>query len=728
MSLIRVPLRVCWLIAGLLVVLGVGNLPADEPTPGKVIRSAKSGPWSASATWEGGKVPEAGAKVLVRKGHVVEYDADAEAVIRSLHIAGTVTFRQDKNTLLNVGLIKVQHGESMDEDGADCKDHPKKEEAAVSTKDFSAGFTAPCLCCDGKPALLVGTPEQPIASKYVARIRLHYVDGMDKQSCPAIICCGGRMDFHGTPLSRSWVKLGASVPEPKKRNGEEGTVITLAEKVTGWKAGDRIIITATATQLANDHGPGSYRADAAKRGHQQYKSQTEERIIKSIEGDRVTLDQPLDFAHRGEGEFRAEVANLSRNVVVESADPAGGRGHIMYHRKSAGSISYAEFRHLGKEGILGRYALHYHLCGDTMRGSSVVGASIWESHNRWLTIHGTQYLVVRDCVGYKSIGHGYFLEDGTEVYNVLDRNLAVHAYRGLPLPNQALPFDKNEGSGFWWANCLNTFVGNVACECDQYGFRFEAIPKAGALVAKQKFGFPDKSFDLTLSVRQSNGATKSVDIRTLPFVRFDDNEVHGMNNYGLNLGEGNGAVGPDAKTPAVIRNFKAWQCRLAYRPAVPHVLIEKAELRSNTYGIYQPEYVGHDYRDVVQLGLDGGAIRARRLPGESKTGDGGGKVQPPEVEVAKLTPEDNLPPITVITHVRKEGDKLIVRGMTSDNGTVKRVWVNGSEANWIAESRGEWQVVLSGVKRGPVAVSAHAADMSGNVEQTRHEMTVVVSE
>lgn len=87
-----------------------------------------------------------------------------------------------------------------------------------------------------------------------------------------------------------------------------------------------------------------------------------------------------------------------------------------------------EFRHLGKEGVLGRYSLHFHLCGDTMRGASVIGASIWDSGNRWIMIHGTNYLIVRDCVGYRSQGHGFFLEDGTEVYNVLDRNLAVQAF------------------------------------------------------------------------------------------------------------------------------------------------------------------------------------------------------------------------------------------------------------------------------------------------------------
>ena len=114
----------------------------------------------------------------------------------------------------------------------------------------------------------------------------------------------------------------------------------------------------------------------------------------------------------------------------------------MYHRHSAGSISYAEFRHLGKEGVLGRYAIHYHLVGNTMRGSSVIGASIWDSGNRWVTIHGTNYLVVRDCVGYQSMGHGFFLEDGTEVFNVLDRNLAVQARAAEGLPKQVLPFDQ----------------------------------------------------------------------------------------------------------------------------------------------------------------------------------------------------------------------------------------------------------------------------------------------
>ena len=109
----------------------------------------------------------------------------------------------------------------------------------------------------------------------------------------------------------------------------------------------------------------------------------------------------------------------------------------------------------------------------------MIGASIWDSHNRWITIHGTNYLVVRDCVGYQSVGNGFFLEDGTEQYNVLDRNLAVQAFRGKPLPKQNLPFDKNEGAGFWWANGRNTLTRNVSCENDRYGYFFEVAKTDG---------------------------------------------------------------------------------------------------------------------------------------------------------------------------------------------------------------------------------------------------------
>jgi hypothetical protein len=745
-----------------------------------LIRSTRSGLWSAAATWEGGQVPAAGARVQVRAGHTVTYDVRSEAVIRSVHVAGTLTFARDRDTRLDVGLLKVQPGDDARENGFDCDAH-----------------LAPPAPGTPRPALEVGTPARPIPARHTALIRLVAVPGLDKESCPAIICCGGRMDFHGAPLSRTWVKLGATA-----KKGD--AAVTLAEPVAGWRPGDRVIVTAT--KLTRDDGRG--------------KHSTEERTVRAVEGTRLTLDRPLDVEHLGAGDYRGEVADLSRNVVVESADPAGVRGHTMYHRHSAGSISYAEFRHLGKEGLLGRYALHFHLCGDSMRGSSVVGASVWDSRNRWLTIHGTDYLVVRDCVGYRSVGHGFFLEDGTEAYNVLDRNLAVQALRGRPLPKQALPFDRNEGAGFWWANSLNTFTRNVACENGRYGYRFEATRTS--------------AFDLTLPVRRPDGTRRPTDVRTLPFVRFEGNEAHCDGLYGLNLGEGVARVGPDARHPFVVRDMKIWEIHYAFRPQSPSLLVERMRIHRAAYGVYHPNYDRHVYRDLeisetneepfnrghdddsVQYGvlavngltfagarmnyvpliqisddnptgaaeshfrnvrvidrrdrgrralvnLGGGprpqpktprgvpvylhdwygpgrhakvvSTRAKDLIGDGNTY----RAEPPltgdESRVAEvrdvpfpalLSPTDDLPPATVITHVCAAAGRVAVRGTTSDDGVVRRVLVNGRPARALAPNFAEWEAVLEGVRPGALKLTAGAEDAAGNVERTPHVTVVTV--
>jgi hypothetical protein len=546
------------------------------------IRSAGSGPWSDPATWQGGKVPPAGSRVQIRAGDTVTYDLNSDQALRAIHISGTLTFAPDKTTRLDVGLIKIQAGEAASEDGFDCDAHVARPDPALP-----------------RPALEVGRPEAAIDARHTATIRLVSFAGQDPKSCPAIVCCGGRMDFHGAPLSRTWVKVAVTA-------SKGDAAVTLAETVQGWRVGDRVVITDTQGVPSNQRKPPHGLAFVA-----------EERTIQAIEGNQLVLDTPLDRQHHGSDGQYVEVANLSRNVVVESADPEKGRGHTMYHRHSAGAISYAEFRHLGKEGALGRYPLHYHLCGDTMRGSYVIGASIWDSANRWLTIHGTNYLVVRDCVGYQSLGHGFFLEDGTEVYNVLDRNLAVQAYAHQRQVGQALPFDSNLGAGFWWANSLNTFTRNVACE-NNYGFFFEARPILGT--------------NLTLPVARPDGTSRPVDIRTLPFVRFENNETHTNNTVGFNLGEGVGNVGPDERHPFVIRNLNIWlEGYYAFRPMAPSVLVEGLQITRGAYGIYHPNFDRHVYRDVkfteislpIAPGYNGASIQNGKMTMDGLTFDYG---------------------------------------------------------------------------------------------------------
>ena len=533
--------------------------------------------------------------------------------------AGALRFAPCLDPGLDVGLTGVRAGDEYAEEGFDCEAHVEK-----------AGPGRP------EPTLEIGSPDRPIAAGKTAIIRLHFVEGMNKESCPAIVCCGGRWDAHGRPMARTWLKLGA----PAKA-GDTG--VSLADAATDWNAGDRIVLTGTQTH-----------------GLAKTESLSEERTITAVAGTKLTFDKPLAFAHAGEGEYRGEVANLTRNVVIESANPTGVRGHTMYHRDSAGSLGYAEFRHLGKKDLLGRYALHYHLAGDTMRGSSAVGLSIWDSENRFFTIHGTDYLVVRDVVGYKCLGHGFFLEDGTEVYNVLDRNLAVGVLAGKKLPKQALPFDQNEGAGYWWANSLNTFTRNVAAECDRYGFRYEATPGSG--------------HKLDFNIRQPDGSRKKTDVRTLPFVRFDDNEVHSSHGlYGVNLGEGVNRVGPDAKHPFVVRNLKIWDVHYAFRAQVPNLIVENLHIDHAAYGIYHPNFENHVYRKVYightntepfNRGHDDESVQYGALTVDGLEFDGCRSGGMPLIQIS-----DHNPTGAAATHIRG----INVRDWTKDTSQQKAI-------------------------------------------------------
>jgi len=736
------------------------------------VRSAKSGPWSDPATWDG-HAPRAGERVLVRAGHTVTYDVENHEALRMVHVSGTLTFSREKNTLLEVGLLRVAPGETCSEDGFDCHD------------EAPSGGTAT------RPVLEIGTAENPIPANVTATIRLRYFAGMNAETLPAIVACSGRWDIHGAPVARTWLKLAATAPK-------NSTSVTLEQAPAGWHVGDHLIVTGSRED--------DYLAAQKNAARDAFAGATEDRLITKIDGATLTLDRPLEYVHLGEGLLRSEVALLSHNVVVESADPAGIRGHTMYHRDSSGGISYAEFRHLGKRGILGKYSIHFHLVRDTMRGSGVTGASIWDSDNRWITIHGTDHLLVRDCVGYRSRGHGFFLEDATEQWNVFDRNLAVQAIHQRPLPKQVLPFDANEGAGFWWANGRNTFTRNIACENDQYGFRFEVQKSSG--------------FVPLLHLRGFNGDIEERDVRTIPFLRFEDNESHTEGLYSFNFGhDKNGSVHGDRTHPFIVRDLRAWETHYVLRPDLQFFLCEGLRVKNGVYGIYHPDYDAHVYRDLdfdninsepINRGHDDDSIQYGDFTYERLTlanckvgrdpliqlactapkagvaghfrdlkivnssshhgkvvdlGGGprndelqfpvsyyfhepsgtrrvvsvkfpeampGGRIienwTGPDVRATDVTgiefptlldPKDDVPPATLITSIRHENGKLHLRGIATDNGEIAAVLINGTEAKILAQHAGlaDWEAI---VPEAPV--SAHARDAAGNEEKWIQEI------
>jgi hypothetical protein len=88
-----------------------------------------------------------------------------------------------------------------------------------------------------------------------------------------------------------------------------------------------------------------------------------------------------------------------------------------------------------------------------------------------------------------------------------------------------------------------------------------------------------------------------------------------------------------------------------------------------------------------------------------------------------LTPVDDLPPQTVITHIVAQPLRAIIRGTASDNGEIKRVIVNGQAAT-LDPTTGQWEISLLRKDKGPLEITAHSEDVAGNVEKLAHQLAM----
>ncbi len=151
-------------------------------------------------------------------------------------------------------------------------------------------------------------------------------------------------------------------------------------------------------------------------------------------------------------ETRAIVALLSRSIRIasEGPDPQTSRtvdhfpqtadnyygGHTVVRDGFASyRVQGVEFYQLGQGGALGRYPVHFHMARSVPQpdltqtppflGTYLADSSIVDSMTRFVTVHATQGITLARNVGYKSIGHGYYLEDATEINNRLYSNVGI---------------------------------------------------------------------------------------------------------------------------------------------------------------------------------------------------------------------------------------------------------------------------------------------------------------
>jgi G8 domain len=180
---------------------------------------------------------------------------------------------------------------------------------------------------------------------------------------------------------------------------------------------------------------------------------------------------------------RAPVGLLSRNIRIVSADTLGATswpaapgaffgGHTIV-RQGAKSVQIqgVELYQLGQGSKIGHYPVHFHMTRQLPPDTFVTDSSVWDSMTRWYVLHGVQGLTLQRDVGYLSIGHGYYLEDGTETNNRLYANLGIFARAAVldpasvPLAQQHNPRQVPGILGSPYPTTINVPCGDNTCPC-----------------------------------------------------------------------------------------------------------------------------------------------------------------------------------------------------------------------------------------------------------------------
>jgi hypothetical protein len=433
--------------------------------------------------------------------------------------------------------------------------------------------------------------------------------GMDITDNDAFLMAagGGRLQFFGEEkLSFSKLKATADAGATtifleKEIDRDFDGDIDADDGEVNWEVGDQIVIASSSQD---------YRDEEVR---------TINNIVCHQDGTvEITLDQALNNRHYGEIEtysnstrtwdldMRAEVALLSRNVKIQglasqdtdnffgdrarfNAGDADGFGAHTMIMGSAGQITVdnVQLDRMGQTARLGRYPIHWHLAGDRS-GDIIRNASITNSNNRGVTIHGTHNVRVEGVVLHDIHGHGFFMEDAVETGNEYVANITfgIHAVGML---NNSINLDDPfivdthdhvgqnverflSSAGYWMTNPDNTWVGNVSAGSEGTGFWFI---------------FPRHSIGLSAEDSQYD----NVEPWKVDLGQFDHNSSH-SSPIGLNFDRGTDIEGPVGDT--LKSNFDG----LLHRPTNEPQINDFTAYKHNT-GIYHRGRIGNFHNNML---------------------------------------------------------------------------------------------------------------------------------
>lgn len=376
----------------------------------------------------------------------------------------------------------------------------------------------------------------------------------------------------------SWARLNATTAP--------GGRTLVIDRSVDWQPGDQIVVTTT------DYLPGH----------------SEQLTIDSIatgqNSTTITIRESLQYPHNGQvvdlsglpagigpdanplisgpvsrfAETRAAVALLTRSIRIVSAgdaldsgfpDESTGYyfgGHMII-RQGVQSVQLqgVEFYQMGQGGRMGHYPIHFHLARRVPQGTLIADCSIHDSMTRWITLHATQGVTLQRNVGYKSIGHGFYLEDGTEIDNSFLSNIGILArgavdniqnsrkvpgilaapFPPFPQPQEDVPFhsDIDHPAIFWITNGFNDFAYNMAAGAGTCGACYWLVPTSNSGMSMHQ------NWDSYSAMQQGPGRASMT-----PLKRFEGNYCTSAMTSFQTIGNATACAGvsnfdPNANTP-----------------------------------------------------------------------------------------------------------------------------------------------------------------------------------
>jgi hypothetical protein len=473
------------------ILCGMLALVSCNAAKPEIIPSVTTGLWSDPKTWGSAGVPADGANVS---------------------IPSTASIVLDQN--LNLGNLEIMGSLEL-----------KEQDLQLSVNNIMLHGT-----------LRIGSAVKPFEHK--ATITLNASDpatdnmGMGTRG---LLVMGGKLELYGKTPNLAWTKLADHAPD-------NSSILSLKDAVD-WKVGDQIVVAPT--DFYND-------------GNFTKTSETEQLEVSSVTGSTVSLRAPLAKFRFGKLQYatdsgmsltpgtlnspdpkvpsildeRAEVGNLTRNIVIQGANDdlwntQGFGAHVMVMDKtSVVNINGVELRRMGQSGKFGRYPVHFHNLsydatgkelGDTIM--RLENSSIHDTSQRCVVIHGSNGITIKNNICYDIKGHAMFLEDAVERRNTFEGNLILKVRQPVKplLKSEEKDHEGGNSSGFWLTNPDNIVRGNVVADGVSHGYWL---------------AYPTKVMGVNKNVNL-NGINARPD--NLPFGVFEDNVAHTLPDNGVHI-------------------------------------------------------------------------------------------------------------------------------------------------------------------------------------------------